>query len=135
VSGSYELPKGHLSFSQVRKYLTCPACYEAEYVHGVRPPISSALLIGIAAHAAVEDQRRAHLAGDSWDVARARTVAHDAVQEKLDEANGQGAGMGGLSEGCRSTTTAERVRTAQYAVQVGLDALSSDHALVRRSVC
>jgi PD-(D/E)XK nuclease superfamily len=88
---SYQLPKGHLSFSQIRKYHTCPACYEAEYVDGIRPPISSALLIGIAAHAAVEDQRRAQLAGDAWNLSRARTVAHDAVRDKVHEAGGQGA--------------------------------------------
>lgn len=55
-------PIGHLSPSQVTRYLSCGACYEAERVLKIPKPVGINLPIGSATHKAVEYMRLERLA-------------------------------------------------------------------------
>lgn len=55
------LPKGYLSVSQIRTYLKCPRQYEYRYIHGLRTPVTSSLLLGRSFHKAIETANRAKL--------------------------------------------------------------------------
>ena len=55
------LPKGYLSVSQIRTYLKCPRQYEYRYIHGLRSPVTSSLLIGRSFHKAIETANRVKL--------------------------------------------------------------------------
>jgi hypothetical protein len=51
----FKLPKGYLSPSAIGAYLKCPYSYYLRYIEGVRPnKVQDNLLIGVAAHAALE---------------------------------------------------------------------------------
>jgi hypothetical protein len=67
------LPTKHLSFSQVRSYLTCPACYAAQYVEGRPSTVTPALAMGSGVHAALDVCRRdfnsVNDPGRLWNVA------------------------------------------------------------------
>ncbi len=48
--------RGHLSYSRVQKYLTCPEQYRLHYVEGLRPKAESASLVfGSIVHLAIAD--------------------------------------------------------------------------------
>lgn len=49
------LPTGYLSVSQVSKYMKCPKQYEFQYVHGMKGPIGSPLILGRAFHKGMQD--------------------------------------------------------------------------------
>lgn len=55
-------PIGHLSPSQVTRFLSCSACYEAERILRIPKPVGINLPIGSAAHKAVEYMRLERLA-------------------------------------------------------------------------
>src|SRR5690606_28649691 len=59
--GGMNLPKGYLSVSQIRTYLKCPRQYEYRYIHGLRSPVTSSLLIGRSFHKAIETANRVKL--------------------------------------------------------------------------
>lgn len=50
---SLNLPKGHLSKSQIEMYLRCPMQYEWRYIRGIKEPPGVALIQGISAHEAL----------------------------------------------------------------------------------
>lgn len=49
-----ELPRDHISVSQLRMYLRCPAQYYFNYVKDIKVPSSGPLVLGKAVHAALE---------------------------------------------------------------------------------
>lgn len=49
-----ELPKTHISVSQVNAYLRCPLSYYWRYVEGIRTPPTAAMSFGTAMHRAIE---------------------------------------------------------------------------------
>jgi hypothetical protein len=55
---SYTLPLSHLSPAQVLAYLTCPACYEAQYVHHQPRKVNIALPLGSGVHAGIAYARK-----------------------------------------------------------------------------
>lgn len=55
------LPLGYLSVSQIRTYLRCPAQYEFRYVHGLKSPVTSSLLLGSSFHSAIEAANKAKM--------------------------------------------------------------------------
>jgi len=52
------LPKEHLSISQINTYLRCPLQYYWRYVEGLKIPPASAVIFGLATHAALEHNYR-----------------------------------------------------------------------------
>lgn len=60
------LPKDHLSVTQVRMYLRCPARYYYHYVQGIKLPPSGSMLLGRAVHSGLEHYLKVKLnSGDS----------------------------------------------------------------------
>lgn len=57
VRMEFTLPKGYLSSSQVNRYLSCAACYEADYILRIPKPVSINLPIGSGVHAGIEWMR------------------------------------------------------------------------------
>jgi CRISPR/Cas system-associated exonuclease Cas4 (RecB family) len=49
-----DLPRDHISVSQIRMYLRCPAQYYFHYVENIKVPSSGPLVLGKAVHAALE---------------------------------------------------------------------------------
>src|SRR5437899_1991862 len=54
----WHLPKGRLSFKQVRAYLSCPECYRLEYLDQVPAPVGVALPLGAGVHEGIATARR-----------------------------------------------------------------------------
>jgi CRISPR/Cas system-associated exonuclease Cas4 (RecB family) len=55
LSKKLHLPSGHLSTSQVRKYLKCPRQYELRYVNKLTESIGAGLVMGRAFHKGLQD--------------------------------------------------------------------------------
>jgi len=56
-----ELPKGHLSISQIRCYLRCPMEYYFRYIEGIPTPPNGSLALGRAVHKGIEHYFRQKL--------------------------------------------------------------------------
>jgi hypothetical protein len=57
------LPKGRLSWNQVRTYVQCGACYEYEYILQMPRKVKAAMAVGTAVHQAWAHARRERMAG------------------------------------------------------------------------
>lgn len=87
IDPDIELPTRTFSFTQVRTYLTCGACYEARYVLGEPRVVTPALAVGSAVHEALNVTRRARSEG--------RAVAEQELLEAVGDAyEGALAGLG-----------------------------------------
>ncbi|MCP4221227.1 MAG: PD-(D/E)XK nuclease family protein, partial [bacterium] len=49
-----DLPRGYISYSQIRTYQTCPKMYYYSYVERIKTPVNDKILLGIVFHAVVE---------------------------------------------------------------------------------
>ena len=80
------LPFGYLSVSQIRTYLRCPRQYEYQYIHRIRQPVTSALLLGRSFHAAIEKANLAKLEdGEILSVDDVKDTFSEAWDNEKDE--------------------------------------------------
>lgn len=92
------LPLGYLSVSQIRTYLRCPAQYEFRYVHGLKSPVTSSLLLGSSFHSAIEAANKAKMENgeilDKNDVLDAYSDAWDkrSASEEIEWEEGEDPG-------------------------------------------
>lgn len=58
-----ELPRGYISYNQIRLYQQCPRLYYRKYVEGIESPLDDKIYLGIIFHAAVEGHLKKRIAG------------------------------------------------------------------------
>jgi hypothetical protein len=58
-----ELPRGYISYNQIRLYQQCPRLYQQKYVEGVDTPLDDKIYLGIIFHSAVEGHLKKRMAG------------------------------------------------------------------------
>jgi predicted RecB family nuclease len=58
------LPKGHISYNQIRQYQTCPQKYKYSYIDKIKTAVNDKIYLGIIYHLAVEFFLRAKVNGD-----------------------------------------------------------------------
>ena len=89
------LPRDHISWSQVKSYHSCPACYYAAYFEEQPEQSTSiALPIGSAVHKAAQAGREARMAGTSLTPDEGATAAVEAFRTTVDAIATQGWDLG-----------------------------------------
>ena len=59
-----DLPRGYLSYNQIRLYQNCPLKYYLSYVKEIQFPINDKVYLGIVFHAVVEEYFKRKIAGE-----------------------------------------------------------------------
>lgn len=69
-----ELPRGYISYNQIRLYQQCPQQYYQKYIAGVESPVNDKIFLGIVFHTSVEAHLKKRINGQ-FSTAR-DTIAH-----------------------------------------------------------
>lgn len=83
VDYTLNLPKPHLSFSQLDLYLQCPTKYEKTYIDGVREPSSSAPLEGTVMSKVMDTAGRQFLEKGKWPSIKQMQKMHGDFAKQL----------------------------------------------------
>jgi hypothetical protein len=68
--GNVNLPRGYISYNQVRLYQTCPKKYYFSYIEEIKTSINDRIFLGMVFHAVVEDFLKIRIEGQGPEPAQ-----------------------------------------------------------------